>query len=517
MAALWCSRRGLAETELLDMLGDERGPMPGAYWWPLALAAESFLAVHAGSVSLQHQTLRAAVERRYLSTPTLQRACHQRLARYFATLGLSRRANDERSWHLAHAEDWDGLAALLMDSGFLQAVAGYDESDRFMAAGAIVGYWSAIEANSPLRYRDALQPVLQDLESASDELYIHAAMLAAKGLTGDALRVTRALAARYRSGARRRELMQALTMLSNIEFSRGELDAALKTVEEWDAIAGELGDNAQRHKARIARAMLLVPLHRSDEADDILKESGKGALAGQDLHLMFNYYGALALIHLARGSELEREACIDEQIRLARETGNALFLAQALMNRGAASLERRNAQDGLRWTNEAEALCRTVGLSLTLATVLQNKAVCLMAGDECAYPIEEDIPGAVRAIDEAEAILRSADNPRDLSIFCVDMARLVNFAGQQDRALRMLEEGAMRARALGDRPQVARAHTWRSEMLLESGRKEEAWPLLVEAKAIIMESPERGAWLDAGPMAQSLIAEHYPDEDNTWE
>ena len=41
MTFIWAARRGLAETELLDLLGKDGEPLPGAYWVPFHLAAET--------------------------------------------------------------------------------------------------------------------------------------------------------------------------------------------------------------------------------------------------------------------------------------------------------------------------------------------------------------------------------------------------------------------------------------------------------------------------------------------
>lgn len=517
MTALWSSRRGLSEVELLDILGDSNGPMPGAYWSPLALATEGFLAVHSCVVGLYHQSLREAVERRYLPTPELQKASHGRMAAYFGTLGTSRRAVEERHWHLAQAEDWSGLAAQLMDAGFLRMIAGLDDLDLSMSAGAIFGHWAAIEAHSPLRLLDELQPVLQDAENAGDELFMHAMMLIAKGLTGDALRAMRVLAEKYRSEGRRRELMRAVSVIAGLEFPRGELEAALRTVEEWELMAGELDNRSQRLGARVTRATILTMLDRTGEAKVLLNETREEALASQDVNLKLGFYEAQGMVHYKAGWVREWVECLDEQIRLSRETGHLINLPRLLLNKAADCINTQRGPEALRWTGEAEAACRSLGLNLMLATVLQNKATCLAFGDEFLNPIEEDLPGAVRAVDEGEAILRAADSPRDLAVFCVDMSRVLRIAGHLDRALKMAKEGEDRSRALGDRAHVARALTWRAQMLLELGRKEEAWPLLQEAKPIIIENPDGSIWNDAGHEAQALFAEHFPDEDQNWD
>ena len=70
MALLWAARRGLAEKELLDMLGSGGMPLPGAYWSPLSLAADEGLVNRSGLITFSHAYLRKAVGDPYCRIPT---------------------------------------------------------------------------------------------------------------------------------------------------------------------------------------------------------------------------------------------------------------------------------------------------------------------------------------------------------------------------------------------------------------------------------------------------------------
>src|SRR5207302_1058275 len=127
---LWAARRGLSESELLDLLGnstspsaspsptvsasvspsrtaslspslsadgwprpsawegdpmfgsaaaDRRDPLPQALWSPFYLAAEHALVNRGGLIGFAHQYFRDAVERRYLATESTQTTTHQDL------------------------------------------------------------------------------------------------------------------------------------------------------------------------------------------------------------------------------------------------------------------------------------------------------------------------------------------------------------------------------------------------------------------------------------------------------
>jgi hypothetical protein len=109
MTLLWAARRGLAEEEFLQLLGDGRTgePLPQAYWSPLYLAAEHALTNRGGLIGFFHDYIRRGVEQRYLPAAEQRRAAHRKLAAYFAGREGDLRKVDELPWQLARAEAWE--------------------------------------------------------------------------------------------------------------------------------------------------------------------------------------------------------------------------------------------------------------------------------------------------------------------------------------------------------------------------------------------------------------------------
>lgn len=103
MSLLWASRDGLAEAELLDLLGTDGEPLPAAVWSPLHIAAEQSLLGRSGLVGFSHDALRAAVWRRYLDEESAQ-AAHRRIADYFQARDLVPRKIEELSWQLMQVQ-----------------------------------------------------------------------------------------------------------------------------------------------------------------------------------------------------------------------------------------------------------------------------------------------------------------------------------------------------------------------------------------------------------------------------
>jgi len=154
MVALWAARRGLAESELLDLLGKDGQPLPRSVWSPLSLAASQSLAVRSGLIGFFHDYMREAVRRRYLPDRPSEQASHRRLAEYFEAQELSERRFEELPWQLARAVEWKRLYNLLADLAFLVIAWKMNEFD-------VKRWWAMVESNSRLRMSNAYRAVFE--------------------------------------------------------------------------------------------------------------------------------------------------------------------------------------------------------------------------------------------------------------------------------------------------------------------------------------------------------------------
>jgi nephrocystin-3 len=137
-ALIWASRRGLSETELLELLGTPENPMPRALWSPLYLALEDSLVGRSGLLTFFHDFLRQAVEERYLPAPEDKKEAHRTLADYFDTKPLDDRKVDELPWQHCAAEAWGRLKDCVTDMDmFLNLRTDAREYE-------LTGYWLAM-------------------------------------------------------------------------------------------------------------------------------------------------------------------------------------------------------------------------------------------------------------------------------------------------------------------------------------------------------------------------------------
>ena len=115
--ALWASRNGLGQSELLELTG-----MPPAKWAEIQNALDENLFESGGQITFGNQFIRKAVEDRYLSGDDDRKAAHRQLGEYFDQLacldGVDRRIAEELPWQYQKA----GMKRELIDTLTDQAV-----------------------------------------------------------------------------------------------------------------------------------------------------------------------------------------------------------------------------------------------------------------------------------------------------------------------------------------------------------------------------------------------------------
>lgn len=134
-ALIGCSRYGLSEAELMDLLRREgEAQLPRALWSRLARSAIVYLVQRGELVGFFHRELADAVAVRYLS----KEKKHVKLAVYFAQAPTDRKL-DEYPYQLQQAEDWQDLAATLSDLDFFEYAWDHDRKFEWM------GYWRSLQ------------------------------------------------------------------------------------------------------------------------------------------------------------------------------------------------------------------------------------------------------------------------------------------------------------------------------------------------------------------------------------
>jgi nephrocystin-3 len=109
MSAIWASRYGLSETELLEITGLSRLTLS-----EFLIALEFHLMQRTGLFTFFHSYLRSAVELRYLHEEGGKKDMHRHLAAYFSEEPYDERRRDEEPWQWQQSENLETLRECLM-------------------------------------------------------------------------------------------------------------------------------------------------------------------------------------------------------------------------------------------------------------------------------------------------------------------------------------------------------------------------------------------------------------------
>ncbi|MBI3797858.1 MAG: DUF4062 domain-containing protein [Deltaproteobacteria bacterium] len=357
LSLLWAARRGLLETELLQLLGTNDQPLPQAVWSPFYLAAQDSLVSRSGLLGFFHDYLREAVRDTYLPTAEHQHTAHRRLANYFARQPLAPRSIDEFPWQLAQAQEWARLQDLLVDLPFLSAAW---EANQF----EVKAYWAQIEDHSPFRMAEAYRPVLNAPARHAPYIWRLATLLDDTGHPTEALSLRSYLVEYCRQSGDRTNLHAALGNQALILQDRGDLDGAWALLKEQERLCRELGDKAGLYATLGNQALILQDRGDLDGAWALHKEEERLCRELGDKAGLYATLGNQALILRARGDLDGAWALLKEQERLCRELGDPNGLATSLANQAfLLARDRSRPREALPLAEEAYRLATNHGLT----------------------------------------------------------------------------------------------------------------------------------------------------------
>ena len=135
LGLIYAARRGLSETELLQLLRPADQPqLPLALWTPLRAALEDSLVDRGGILNFAHDFLRTAVETSFVADDDKRDELRVRLADYFEQEPVSERSCDELPWVLRQARQRDRLRSCILDIPHFLRIHRRDEYE-------LMGYW----------------------------------------------------------------------------------------------------------------------------------------------------------------------------------------------------------------------------------------------------------------------------------------------------------------------------------------------------------------------------------------
>jgi tetratricopeptide (TPR) repeat protein len=474
MTAIWASRRGLTEPELLRILGDDGNPLPQAIWAPLALAAERSLSSRSGLIGFSHDYVRQAVKNRYLPTEETEQMAHLRLADCFSSLELTPRKVDELPWQLAEAKAWQRLYDLLADLEFFEEAWVRNRFD-------VKAHWARVEAGSELRMVNAFRKVVDGPNDILDSTALTdlSILLSDTGHPPEALSLLEFLVEQSRRTGDRSRLQKCLGRQATVLWRRGDLDGAMKLNKEVERICRELGDPAglsislgNQYNILYRRGDLDGAMKLQKEVDRICRELGDPARLSRAL------WGQALLIQ-ARG-DLDGAMKLHKEVeRICRELGDPAGLSASLGNQAVILRARGDLDGAMKLLKEVERICWELGDPEGLYRSLGNQANILR--------VRTDLDGAMKLHKQQERICRELGNPEGLSKALCGQALILTARGDFDGAMKLHKEEERICRELGDLEGLSRTLNNQSDILYRRGDLGGALKLLKEAERICRE------------------------------
>jgi nephrocystin-3 len=220
MTAIWASRFGLSETELLGITKLTRLALS-----QFLIALEFHLMRRTGLFTFFHNYLREAVESRYLSSDEDKKAVHKRIAEYFSGQEYTERRSNEEPYQWIESDEREKLLEMFGDSN-LFLLLGVPERHY-----ELLGYWNAIEAHDEMN------------------------------------RVYSAMYQRAKNELSLKEQAALFTMLGSFLTAASRLDLAEEVLTEAVTISQKIYGDDHKETANALRELATVFLHKSKNAE----------------------------------------------------------------------------------------------------------------------------------------------------------------------------------------------------------------------------------------------------------
>lgn len=325
MTLIWASRRGLAESEILEITGLSRIDLS-----TFLLALEYQFMQRDGLLDFYHNFLRAAVQERYLapSSPNDQEGAngvHLRIADYFAQRPTTARKADELPYQLQRADALDRLERAIADIPLFMEFRNGDKEYE------LIGYWLAV--GELARMEEAYRAAMEAYEARTTSPELRARAL---GELGDFLMKSGRYQAAEEPLRRALELTEQvhgetsqptserLYKLADLLFNRAEYDAAeplmQRSLHTRQTLHGD--DHEETAKGLNQLGKLYQMKGEYDRAEPYYRQAlaTRQALHGPSHKLVGSGMNLLAFVLNEQGKYGEAEPLYREAIRVLQGT-----------------------------------------------------------------------------------------------------------------------------------------------------------------------------------------------------
>lgn len=399
LCTIWASRRGLSETELLEIASIDNTAILRRQWSDFFIPAEHLFIMSAGKLNFSFDYFRQAVVERYLSREYLQKKLHRNIAEYYlknAQFSITDTETGkpitdpekidlaikmiwlyfpedilrEIAWQFFKAEEWNRLYSLLSNPYFNMTMDAIDSYETKI-------YWSAIKENSENSFLTAFQNFGKIAEeyglSVLGAISTQAADLGHSTLS---LQIQQLLIKERKSGSDQRSFTERIQMAWN-HHHQGQTKLALQEMEIVESEARTAGDAPSVHLAIIDKAQMIHFLGNFEKAQTIFIEAEHLCREAGNRYQLKNALCAMGTNMNRLGKYDEALEKLNEANLLAEEYNDTSIRHQVLGELSNNAMMRREYEKAIFYIEQKEEICKTIGNPKSLAVAYNSHAAIL--------------------------------------------------------------------------------------------------------------------------------------------
>ncbi|HEX9746183.1 MAG TPA: DUF4062 domain-containing protein [bacterium] len=474
MTFLWASRRGLTESELLDLLGAAGKPLPRMQWSQFYSAVRKLLITRSGLIGFSHDYVREAIGDRYLITPKTRQKVHLKLAEYFAARGKNPRTVNELSWQLAESESWGRLYDCLRDLKFFRIAWQENEFE-------VKRYWSRLERDYSINLPEAYETLFETAETPEDfETFIWISdLLLDTGNLRESGSIKKKLIEHYKNEGDRRKQAECMRGYGTVLWKQNEIESALEVFAEQDRICQEIGHIRGLQSSLGKQAVINFHLGNLDEAKVMLERQEKICMELNYIPDLIKCLNNQAEILRLR-SEPQGAMTLHKRVeRLSRETGNIWTLSISLGNQAIILCNAGEYDQAMILLKEQEKYAREISDPYGIERSIGSQALILRE--------QGDLDGAMELHKKQESICREISHLNGLQISLGNQAEILIRRGQMDEAMALCKEGESICRNSKIQDGLAYSLTHQAQILINKKKINDAHKAAEEAKRLVDE------------------------------
>lgn len=470
---LHCSRHGLSENELLEILGTNDNPLPVLFWSPLSIAGSAFLVNQSGLLNIFQPSFQRALENRYLKFPDLKKKVHDKIAQYWIKKESSPRKLIELPWQLAQSQNYKNLAEVLSDMDFFDELYSKHEED-------VMKYWNLIETKSTYRKEQAYQDIIAHYQDYPLKNLIHLADFFKKtGLVDEAYQLFENLSKRCEEESNTDCLMNIINEIADIVKNRGDMKEALDLYKKTEDLALKKKNYDELIRSYYCQAIISRKLGKWKDAFELYKNAEKISKEQNNNKGLSDAINSQALILGDRGRLQEAWDLHKESEILSREMKDISGLSISLNHQARILMEWGRIDEAFSIYKETEKIAREFGDLFSLSQSLNNQALVLLK--------KEQLDEAWDLYKASEEICRKIDDQVQLSTLLINEARLLEQWGRMEEAWDLYKETEIVCKNIGDPLKIAACLNNEAYILKEWGRLQDALLLYQESEKLFRE------------------------------